>query len=311
MTYYPVTIPTLNRYEHLRRCVESLARNTHADKTELVIGLDFPPSPKYEEGYRRIKAYLPTITGFRKVTVIEHDHNVGAYSNGSKLKEYVYKHYDAVIYSEDDNEFAPCFLDFMNKMLAYYKDDRRVASVSGYLHPEFHGISTTGLLFTKESNGWGIGTWRDELPDEDERYHIVYGMLGNWRLSWKSFTTYPAVFRMLVKMVSTKRRWGDTSRTQINILQGSYQVRPAVSLCRNWGNDGSGVNCSVVNALAEQPISEATTFDEPTSWEPYYPESVARATFRLTWPKNNLKFVGKLIITAVLYLKYRLKSMMS
>lgn len=32
MTYYPVYISTLNRYERFRNCVESLARCTHADK---------------------------------------------------------------------------------------------------------------------------------------------------------------------------------------------------------------------------------------------------------------------------------------
>ena len=46
MIYYPVCIPTLNRYEHLKACVESLQRCTHADKTELIIGLDALPPPR-------------------------------------------------------------------------------------------------------------------------------------------------------------------------------------------------------------------------------------------------------------------------
>ena len=40
--YYPIVIPTLNRYEHFKKCVESLARNTHADKTELIVGVRLP-----------------------------------------------------------------------------------------------------------------------------------------------------------------------------------------------------------------------------------------------------------------------------
>ena len=54
MTCHPVYIPTLNRYEHFRNCVESLARCTHADKIELVVGLDYPPSEKYVEGWKKI-----------------------------------------------------------------------------------------------------------------------------------------------------------------------------------------------------------------------------------------------------------------
>lgn len=126
MTFYPVIIPTLNRYTHLRRCVESLARNTHASETELIIGLDYPPSEKYVEGYRQVKAYLPTITGFKKVTIFERPENWGAVKNYTHLINYVFNTYDAFIATEDDNEFSPCFLDYMNLMLQRYKDDHRI-----------------------------------------------------------------------------------------------------------------------------------------------------------------------------------------
>lgn len=46
MKYYPVLIPTLNRFQHFKECVESLAVCTHADKTELLIGLDYSPDKK-------------------------------------------------------------------------------------------------------------------------------------------------------------------------------------------------------------------------------------------------------------------------
>ena len=58
MTYAPIIIPTLNRIEHLTRCIESLRKNRLADKTDLYIALDYPPSQKYEEGYEKVKAYL-------------------------------------------------------------------------------------------------------------------------------------------------------------------------------------------------------------------------------------------------------------
>src|SRR5574344_2091111 len=101
MNYYPVLIPTLCRYDHFYRCVESLSKNTYADKTELVIGLDYPPSDKYREGYEKIKAYIPTIKGFRKVTVFEHDHNLGANDNFFFLRDYCLWKYDAYIITED------------------------------------------------------------------------------------------------------------------------------------------------------------------------------------------------------------------
>lgn len=64
--YAPILIPTLNRYKHFRRCVESLSKCTHAEKTELVIGIDYPPVEKYREGWEKISEFITTITGFKK-----------------------------------------------------------------------------------------------------------------------------------------------------------------------------------------------------------------------------------------------------
>lgn len=306
MVYYPVIIPTLNRYVHFRRCVESLARNTYADQTELIIGLDFPPAEKYVEGYRQIKDYLPTITGFKKVTVFERTENWGPVRNNQDLIDYVFVSYDAVIATEDDNEFSPCFLDYMKKMLNHYRDDMRIATVSAYLPTLFAVPSASGLLFSQETNAWGYGCWRDKYANADERTNTVKRMLGSWRASFHSFFVYPACFRMAVKMASRGKYWGDVVRTQCNIVNGTFQVRPAMSLVRNWGNDGSGVNCKVDKSITQQPISSAIVYEEPSSWEPYYSKEIAKATFRLTWPKNNLLFAGKLLITVFLYIKYRI-----
>lgn len=46
----PICIPTCNRYEHLKRCVESLSKCTLASETDLIISVDYPPSDKYVDG---------------------------------------------------------------------------------------------------------------------------------------------------------------------------------------------------------------------------------------------------------------------
>ena len=54
----PVTIPTLCRYEHFKRCIESLSRCTLADKTEVYVALDYPAKESHWDGYNKIKDYL-------------------------------------------------------------------------------------------------------------------------------------------------------------------------------------------------------------------------------------------------------------
>ena len=53
MIFAPVIIPTLNRYEHFRKCLESLEACTGAEKTDVYVALDFPPSEKYVEGWKK------------------------------------------------------------------------------------------------------------------------------------------------------------------------------------------------------------------------------------------------------------------
>ena len=259
--FYPVLIPTLNRYEHFKKCVESLSRNTHADKTELVIGLDYPPCDKYEEGYLKIKSYIPTINGFEKVTVIEHNKNVGAGENIKSLREYANKHYEASISTEDDNEFAPNFLDYMNKALSKYEHDSNVLSVSGYCHPDFQYDGESTTCFSYEVSAWGIGFWRSKMPSFDKKDNRKYfeDFLLNIKLSFRIMRMCPSVFNMLPGVMHYNLP--DVKLGIYNMIEGTTQLRPTKTLVKNWGYDGSGVNCnSSDKRLEEQCLSNDVVF---------------------------------------------------
>lgn len=56
--YAPVIIPTLCRYEKFRNYIETLSKCTGADKTTVIIGLDYPLNQTHIAGYQEIKKYL-------------------------------------------------------------------------------------------------------------------------------------------------------------------------------------------------------------------------------------------------------------
>lgn len=308
MNYYPVLIPTLNRYEHFRRCVESLSRCTHSKETELVIGLDYPPSEKYREGYEKIKAYIPQITGFKKVTCIKREYNYGAVNNSIDLTNRYFKIYDAIIFSEDDNEFAPCFLDFMDKALDMYKDEPKVRSVCGYLQESFYRNTPLSTIFICGTCAWGIGLWKDkEKDDEQIPYSYYENVLCSFKLSMKIFFQYPQLLGMLQSMVTRKLIWGDVMRSTYNILNNVYQIRPSVSLVRNWGQDGSGIHCVNNKQLAEkyahQPIVESKNYPI----EPQNVEKTKGLSIGLFGGKNDNSLIALKRITGIFlrYLKFR------
>lgn len=260
MNYYPIYIPTLNRYEHLKRCIESLARNTHADKTELVIGLDYPPSDKYFEGYNKIKNYLPTISGFKKVTIIERTENYGPLRNNRALLDYVFSKYDAAIGTEDDNEFSPCFLDYMDRALEYFQHIPKVVSISGFIESRFYGESEKRIMYTHDNNAWGLGLWKGKV--ERFRSEEFYDIVSDLRTMYKIFRTNPSVCSLLIAMMSQGAYWGDVAWSVMNIVNDTCQLRPTFSLVKNWGYDGSGVHCATEDPddSANQVISVEKVF---------------------------------------------------
>ena len=270
MTYYPVIIPTLNRYQHFKECVKSLAACTHADKTELVIGLDYPPSEKYVEGWKQIKTYIPTITGFAKVTVFEHDHNLGPAGNSNALEQYVTGKYDAWIYTEDDNVFSPCFLDYMDKCLEKYRNDEKVMAICSYINKnEFYKNqnSNTVLRLTGAFNAWGYGIWKHKyeiykkiiIPDYREK------ICNNPKGVIKAFNR-PELFKNFMEWLESKpelNRPCDVTYEMTNLVLDKYVIYPTEYIGKNMGFDGSGVNCGEdeSNIFSNRIITSAKNYE--------------------------------------------------
>lgn len=260
MTYYPIGIPTLCRYEHFKRCVESLAKNTHADKTELVIGLDYPPSDKYREGYEKISRYVETIKGFAKVTVLRHEHNLGAEANWKFVRDYIFCKNEAVIMTEDDNVFSPNFLDYINKALQYYKNNEHVSSICGFT-PLRSERYFKHIYLSPTMCAWGYATWKDKMVDANELMAIG-SILKDTRKSLRVFFSSPQCLSMIIEMTDKGVYWGDAANSAYNILNGRYQCRTTESLCQNIGIDGSGLHCGTNDALSQAFIRRGVSKEE-------------------------------------------------
>lgn len=284
--YAPVIIPTLNRYEHLKRCVESLARCTHADKTELVIGLDYPPEERYVEGWKKVSEYVYTIQGFKKITILTTDKNVGASFNHRRCRDYAFEHYNTYIATEDDNEFSPCFLDYINKALTIYWEDERITAICGYNFPIDMGDYDKNIYCHHQFAAWGFGRWKHKFQLVPANFGIE--VLHSWKKSIKLLKTEPQMLFMLMNMVAKQQRWGDALTVSYNIVNDCFSIFPTVTMCRNWGHDGSGLHCggdtdNVIMTYRNQIIATSATFDlDDIVIEDYHSKSLKRY-FCLNW----------------------------
>ena len=244
MTFYPVVIPTLNRYEHFKNCVESLAKNTLAGETELIIALDYPPSEKYCEGWEKIKEYIPTITGFKNVVCLERSENFGSGKNSFDLEEYVLSKYDAYIYSEDDNIFSPYFLQFMNDGLEKYRDDDSVFAVCGYSYPIDWKTDKDCILQHQYFSAWGFGIWKDreEKFSKELTPEFLYSFYKKNRMAIK---TVNAV-QLMPAVLHDEIPKSDVTRSLYISAMKKSVLMPKKTLVKNNGFDGTGEHCLTV-----------------------------------------------------------------
>lgn len=249
----PVVIPTCNRIIHLKRCIESLRKCSLANQTDIIISVDYPPNEKYVEGYNEICNWLKSgINGFKSVKIIYQEKNIGAYQNYLFLSDYAANKYDGFIFTEDDNEVSPCFLEFVNKCLQLSIYDDRVVSVSGFCAlSNYHSIKNN-ISYVKKNSCWGVGyassKWvkiREIINDE-----YIKKIIKSRKLSKRLINTSKMRFVQLVYYaLDDLKGCSDTGAIVIDIfisiyeaIENKYQIQPHISMIRNWGNDGSGVN---------------------------------------------------------------------
>lgn len=287
--YSPVVIPTLNRYEHFKRCLESLERCTGAANTDVYVGLDYPPLEKYVDGWQKIDSYLrkkEIDNSFHKLYVRRRDHNCGTCkndSNGSLLLQEVRLVSDTVIITEDDNEFSPCFLQYMNKALIRFYDDNRVHLVCGYnFKMKFPEMYKNNFYISKKGCAWGIGMWYYKEDKIAPYYDSLY--LRNIVRDKNTYNVItkrnPDVLYSILSQLKRNRLFGDSIMELYSTINDTYCIIPRVSMVRNWGEDGSGEHSPNIdekrnNYYISQEIMTDTDFDfsdDIFTMEPQYLE---------------------------------------
>ena len=260
MIYAPVLITTICRADKFKTCIESLSRCTDADKTEIYIGVDYPAKEEHWDGYRKICEYLPSISGFKEVHVFKRTDNWGQGKNGKDLRDRTREKYDRFIMTEDDNEFSPNFLQYMNQCLEKYKDDPTVAMICGYSYQEWENVGDYPYdAYPMEGYcAWGAGYWF-EKNDNYRQFLTTTTIIKSPSYVRKLFkkNMHITVHRMLFRHEISG---GDLRRRCYCAIENKYSIFPTVSKVRNNGFDGDGLHCAVINTYAAQKIDESTSF---------------------------------------------------
>ena len=320
--YAPIYIPTLCRDEHFIKGLESLKKNGWAKYTDVYIALDYPAKESHWDGYRKICEYLENgdFSAFAGFFVKKREKNIGSLANIDSMRDELMEKYDRWIMAEDDIEFSPVFLEYMNKCLDMFEDDPDVFAVNGYTYPVSYKISKGSNVVKQFAtvSEWGIGYWKEKYLKASDKIEKDY---------LRNSFSYAAKSGILDQMVNSRRcdyinyaLSGNTDplythMTDISMgiyinLNGMCVISPTLSKTRNHGFDGSGLYCdkieeakgkhSMDHDYSRQEIDMNETIDIIPDLENAYDENKKRLGGYLYEP------LGRTIKARIMYRAFKL-----
>ncbi|MGY5354881.1 glycosyltransferase family 2 protein [Wenyingzhuangia sp. IMCC45467] len=168
MKLAPICLFTYNRLDETKQTVTALQQNFLAQESELFIFSDGGKNKTAHEKVEKVRTYLKTITGFKKVEIIESPTNKGLANSIITGVTKILENYETVIVLEDDLVTTPNFLDFMNQALEFYTVKEQIFTISGYTM-DLPTLKTTikDYYLGHRASSWGWATWKNRWDKID------------------------------------------------------------------------------------------------------------------------------------------------
>lgn len=245
--YAPIVLFVYARPDHAEKCLNALAANDLATKSDLIIFCD---GPKKESAVEKNKQVVDLITKeqnlgrFRSVTLNISKTNKGLAKSIIMGVGEIMGQYGRCIVIEDDVVTNPYFLTYMNNCLDKFEKDETIWSIAGFTYPLKalkkypHDIY---LSYRSCSQAWGC--WKDRWESIDWEVKDF----GELRKSFKKRRQFNRggndLYRMLRHQMRGERDSWAVRFCYAQSKQDKHAVYPKTSLVMNIGNDGSGTNC--------------------------------------------------------------------
>jgi len=173
----PICLFVYSRLNETKITIESLQNNILASESQLFIFSDGAKNSDFIEDVQAVREYIRTIHSFANVTIYESVIHLGLANSIISGVTKIVDTFHRVIVLEDDLILATNFLSFMNQALAFYEEDKRILSISGYsFQLKYPHNYNYDVAFSIRASSWGWAIWKD-------RWEVI-----DWEVkSYKSF----------------------------------------------------------------------------------------------------------------------------
>jgi hypothetical protein len=252
----PVCLFVFNRLHETQLTVEALRQNYLASETELVIFSDGSKNELTQAKVEAVRQYLPTITGFKSVEIIESPENKGLANSIISGVTQLLDRFGKVIVLEDDLITTPNFLNYMNQALEYYQNDQNIQSISGY--SLVISDQSNEVYFQVRPGSWGWATWENRWSNEIFDKEKIRQVLSSDKKALMLFKLKCGadIGRMLLGSINNRNdswyvRWAFD-----HFRKNHYSVFPVRSYVINIGHQADATHCKGINTYVSELVDK-------------------------------------------------------
>lgn len=239
--------------------ISSLIKNEESSNSDLFIFSDGFKSENDKKEVIKLRESLKKIQGFKSVQIFEASKNKGLANSVIDGISNIINRFGYAIILEDDLVVSPYFLDFMNRSLRFYNNNKKIWSISGY-SPKIPYLKNyeKDVYLSLRSSSWGWATWLDRWNKVDWSISDFEVLKKDGNKIQKFELAGNDMFKMLElqhlgKIDSWAIRWGYSQ-----FVNSAYSVTPKISMTQNNGfQDNYGTHNSGTGTYWEVEISKS------------------------------------------------------
>ncbi len=309
MSCAPVAIFVYNREDHFREAYSALAKCEEAKYTDLIIFSDGAKNEKTVEAVEKVRAFAHEIqneNSFNSVKIIESPQNKGLAKSIIEGVTKVINEYGKIIVLEDDCVCSPYFLNYMNKCLDFYENNKKIGAVSGYAPSiDFPKDYKEDIFAAYRSCSWSWGTWQDRWENVDWELNDFSEFCKNPQLVKKLNSNGNDRFMRLYRQ--TKGNGSSWSvRFGAHLVKKDWlTVYPRYSYIKNIGCDESGVHSKSEDA-EKMAVDLDKAIKDPRISDVSLNKKIQK-TMKKHYSYGFVSDVKKFIATAMIIIKCKIK----
>lgn len=243
MTRTIIGVFCYKRAGKLKRVMEALLQNPECPDMEIIFFSDGFKGEHDREGVERTRAYIDSLTGFKKIHKHYRDRNFSTGPNFETGLRYLADNYDQFIIVEDDLIVSPNYIRFMLDGLEQHRNDKDVFSISGYCFPIMKRDYPYDTFIHERFCCYGWSSWSDRVKKviwEKEKLQDLMDTKAGFKrkLDREGLDLYRTLRKQVDGTIST---WD--VQMQVAVAENNMKVvYPTLSKTTNIGFDNESTN---------------------------------------------------------------------